>query len=134
MLKGIFGGASHWSPLFLRLAVGAVFFAHGAQKLFGMFGGSGLNGFAGTMGRMGLKPALAWAILVALVEFLGGIALVFGFLTRLWALLLGIVMVVAILGVHLSGGFFSFEFPLVLLAGCLSLLLSGGGRAAVKEC
>ena len=133
MLNKIFGNASSWGPLFLRLAVGAVFIAHGAQKLFGAFGGPGLKGFAGMMGHMGLKPAMAWAILVAVVEFAGGIFLVLGIMTRLSALLIGIVMVVAIVGVHLNDGFFGFEFPLVLLGACISLLLTGGGRAAIKE-
>jgi len=133
MLNKIFGNASSWGPLFLRLTVGAVFIAHGAQKLFGAFGGPGLKGFAGMMGHMGLKPAMAWAILVAVVEFAGGIFLVLGIMTRLSALLIGGVMVVAILGVHLNAGFFGFEFPLVLLGACISLLLTGGGRAAIKE-
>ncbi|MFH1037187.1 MAG: DoxX family protein [PVC group bacterium] len=133
MLKKIFGNAAAWGPFFLRLAVGAVFIAHGAQKLFGVFGGHGLKAFAGMLGQMGLRPAMAWAVLVAVVELLGGIFLVLGILTRLSALLIGIVMVVAIVGVHLTGGFFSFEFPLVLLAACISLLLTGGGPASIKE-
>ncbi len=137
MLKRIFSGASPWSPFFLRLAVGAIFIAHGSQKLFGAFGGHGLKGFAGMLSSMGFKPALAWAVLVALVEFLGGICLLLGIQTRLAALLLGINMVVAILFVHLSRGLFAskggFEFPLVLLAASLSLLFTGPGRLALKD-
>ena len=133
MLNKIFGNASSWGPISLRLTVGAIFIAHGAQKLFGAFGGTGLKGFAGMMSQMGLKPAMAWAILVGVVEFAGGIFLVLGIMTRLSALLIGIVMVVAILGVHLKAGFFGFEFPLVLLGACISLLLTGGGRAVIKE-
>lgn len=133
MLNKIFGNASAWGPLFLRLSVGAIFIVHGSQKLFGAFGGSGLNGFAGMLGQMGLKPAIAWAVLVGVVEFLGGIVLVLGIKTRFAALLIGIVMVVAIFGVHLKSGFFGFEFPLVLLGACISLLLTGGGRASIKE-
>ncbi len=137
MLKKIFGKAASWAPFFLRLALGAIFIAHGSQKLFGAFGGPGLKGFAGFLGTMGLKPALAWAVLVGAVEFLGGICLLLGVQTRLAALFLGINMVMAILFVHLGHGLFTsnhgFEFPLALLSACISLLLTGGGRAALRE-
>lgn len=132
MLGKIFGRFSGWGAFPLRLTVGAVFIAHGSQKLFGAFGGPGLKGFSMMLGGMGLKPPIAWALLVALVEFLGGIALILGLLTRLSAILLAVVMVVAIVGVHLKQGFFGFEYPLVLLAACLSLLFTGPGRAALR--
>ena len=133
MLNKIFGRAAAWGPFFLRVAVGAVFVVHGAQKLFGAFGGPGLQNFSGMMSQMGLRPAMAWATAVALVEFVGGIMLVLGFMTRLPALLIGVVMAVAVFFVHLSDGFFAFEFPLVLLAACICLLLTGGGRAVMRE-
>ena len=133
MLKKLFGRWSGWGPMPLRLAVGAVFIAHGAQKLFGAFGGSGLRGFSGMLGGMGLQPAMGWAVLVACVEFFGGICLVLGVLTRWCALLLGVVMLVAIFGVHLKDGFFGIEYQLTLLAACVSLLLSGAGRGTMKE-
>ncbi|HOO77263.1 MAG TPA: DoxX family protein [bacterium] len=129
----IFGRSGAWAPLVLRLAAGSVFIGHGAQKLFGAFDGPGLTGFASFLAGLGLKPALAWAILVAVVEFFGGACLVLGVLTRLWALLLSVVMLVAIFGVHFRQGFFGFEFPLVLLGACVSLLMTGGGRAALKD-
>jgi len=133
MLDKIFGRAAAWGPFFLRVAVGVVFIMHGAQKLFGAFGGPGLKGFSGMMTHLGLRPAMAWATAVALIEFVGGIFLVLGFMTRLSALLIGVVMAVAVLFVHLQDGFFGFEFPLVLFAACLCLLLTGGGRAAMRE-
>ncbi len=133
MLNKIFGRAAAWGPFFLRVAVGAIFVVHGAQKLFGVFGGPGLQNFSGMMTQMGLRPALVWATAVALVEFVGGIMLVLGFMTRLPALLIGVVMAVAVFFVHLSDGFFAFEFPLVLLAACICLLLTGGGRAVMRE-
>lgn len=133
MLNKIFGRAAAWGPFFLRVAVGAIFVVHGAQKLFGAFGGPGLQNFSGMMTQMGLRPAMAWATAVALVEFVGGIFLVLGFMTRLAALLNGVVMAVAVFIVHLSDGFFAFEFPLVLLAACICLLLTGGGRAVMRE-
>lgn len=133
MLNKIFGRAAAWGPFFLRVAVGAIFIVHGAQKLFGAFGGPGLKGFSGMMTQMGLQPPMAWATAVALVEFVGGIFLLLGFMTRLSALLIGVVMAVAVIFVHLSDGFFAFEFPLILFASCLCLLLTGGGRAAMRE-
>ena len=134
MLNQFFSRFSGWGPFFLRLGAGVIMIAHGAQKLFGIWGGPGLKGFSGYLGsQLGVKPALAWAVLVALVEFVGGILLVLGIMTRLAALLIGIVMLVAIVGVHWGGGFFSFEFPLMILAACICLLLTGGGRASLKE-
>jgi putative oxidoreductase len=137
MLNKIFGPAAAWGPFFLRVAVGVVFIMHGAQKLFGAFGGPGLKGFSGMIGGMGLRPAMAWATAVALIEFAGGIFLVLGFMTRLSALLIAVVMAVAVIFVHLPNGFFvndnGIEFPLVLFAACLCLLLTGGGRAAMRE-
>jgi putative oxidoreductase len=111
----------------LRVIVGVVFIAHGGQKLF-VFGLGGVtSGFAG----MGIPAATIVAPLVALVEFLGGLALVTGLLTRLAALGLAIDMVGAIALVHLPNGFFGpkgFEFPLSLLAASVALAIAGAGR------
>ena len=134
MLKKLFGSLSGWGPMPLRLAAGAIFIAHGAQKLFGAFGGSGLRGFSGMLEGMGLQPAMGWAVLVACVEFFGGICLVLGILTRWSALLLGVVMLVAIFGVHLKEGFFGMEYQLTLLAACVSLILTGPGRGSLQKC
>lgn len=133
MLNKIFGPAAAWGPFFLRVTVGVIFVVHGAQKLFGAFGGPGLKGFSGMIGRMGLEPVMAWATAVALVEFVGGIFLILGFMTRLSALLIAVVMAVAVIFVHLGDGFFALEFPLILFAACLCLLLTGGGRAMMRE-
>jgi putative oxidoreductase len=137
MLDKIFGRAAAWGPFFLRVAVGVVFIMHGAQKLFGAFGGPGLKGFSQMIAGMGLRPVMAWATAVALIEFVGGIFLLLGFMTRLSALLTGVVMAVAVIFVHMPNGFFAkgggIEFPLVLFAACLCLLLTGGGRAVMRE-
>ena len=128
--------ASGWGLFVLRLAMGSVFIAHGAQKLFGAFGGPGLNGFSGMMAKMGLKPALAWALAVALVEFVGGIFLALGFLTQVAAGLIAVVMAVALFTVHLTNGFFlphGFEFVLVLFAAAIALATLGPGNFAIRK-
>ncbi len=119
-----------WGLTILRLAVGTVFLAHGAQKVF-VFGHAGVAGMLGSM-RIPL-PSLMAVVLMA-VEFLGGAALLLGLLTRWAAALNGFDMVVAILAVHLKNGFFNprgFEFPLTLLAACIALAMLGPGAASV---
>ena len=120
----------------LRLALGIVFFAHGAQKVLGWFGG---NGFSGTMGlfthQMGI-PTL-FAALAIMAEFLGGIGLLFGLLTRIAAFGIAVNMVVAILMVHAANGFFmnwtgnqhgeGFEYHLLTIAMAFTLMARGAG-------
>ncbi len=120
-----------WAMTILRVVVGIVFFAHGAQKLFQL----GFHGVAGFFGAAGIPLPFVSAVIVTLVEFLGGIALILGLLTRWAAALNAFDMLVAILVVHLKNGFFDqahgFEFPLTLLAACIVLVIHGGGAASV---
>jgi putative oxidoreductase len=115
--------------LVLRLALGAVFFAHGGQKVFGWFGGFGLEGTIGFMTGMGIPAVLAY--IAIFTEFFGGLAILAGLLTRPAALGLAITMLVAIFKVHIGAGFFApngYEFPLALAAIAISLLISGPGK------
>ena len=118
--------------LILRLVVGAVFIAHGAQKLFVY----GIGGATGAFGQMGVPMPAVTAPLVAFVEFFGGIAIVLGLLTRLAALGVAMVMLGVLLLVKLNAGFFApngFEFELTLLGGALALALAGPGDWSIDR-
>jgi putative oxidoreductase len=126
-----------FSGLALRLPLGIIFAAHGAQKLFGWFGGYGLEGTGQWMASIGLEPGVLLAALSGSAEFFGGLFLILGLLVRPSALVLAITMVVAIFSVHIGNGLFmsnnGYEFGLALLAGAVSLLISGAGRASVDS-
>ncbi len=115
----------------LRLAVGAVFLAHGAQKAFGAFGGPGLAGTAGFLGSLGLRPARLWAVVAAGGELLAGALFVTGLLTPLAALLAVATMGVAIAKVHGPKGFFiqngGYEYNVVLAVAAVAVATIGPG-------
>ena len=127
----------HIAPLALRLAAGIIFAAHGAQKLFGWWGGYGLEGTGQWMDSIGLTPGYWMALLAGSAEFFGGLALILGLLVRPAALALAVTMVVAIASVHLDKGLFmannGYEFGLALLAITVSLVLSGAGRYSLDR-
>lgn len=123
------------SALALRIPVSIIFIAHGAQKLFGAFGGYGLEGTGQWMASIGLEPGYTLAFLAGSAEFFGGIALLVGLLTRPAAVVLAITMLVAILSVHISNGLFmannGYEYALALLAASVSLMFSGAGKLSI---
>ena len=123
--------------LALRIPAGVIFAAHGAQKLFGSFGGYGLEGTGQWMASIGLEPGYLMALASGSVEFFGGIALLLGLLTRPSALLLAITMLVAIITVHLPNGLFlsnnGYEFGLALLAITVALAFNGGGKLSLDR-
>ena len=125
------------AALALRIPVGVICIAHGAQKLFGWFGGYGLEGTGQFFGSIGLNPGYLMALLAGAAEFFGGLALVLGLLVRPAAAALAFAMLVAVFAVHFSKGFFldkgGYEYALALLAASLSLLFSGAGRLSLDR-
>jgi len=118
--------------LALRLALGAVFLAHGAQKAFGAFGGPGFQGATGFIGSMGFRPARFWTALAVGGELVAGVLFLLGLLTSLAGLLVLGTMAVAIAKVHGPKGFFvqdgGYEYNLVLIIAALAVAAMGPGR------
>jgi putative oxidoreductase len=115
--------------LILRLVVGLLFVGHGAQKLFGWFGGEGLARTGAWMEPLGLRPGRLWALAAGLAEFVGGALLALGLLTPLAAVLLTPVMAAATVLVHARHGLWvqngGFEYPLVNAAVAVAVGLAG---------
>ena len=138
----VFGTYASWSHLVVRVALGTVFFAHGAQKTFGWFGGHGLSATIGGFRQMNIPPAAT--ALAAFTECFGGLALIIGLLARPAAVGLIAVMLVAIAKVHGRNGFFlnfamtpgkghGYEFNLALAAMALSVLIGGAGALSIDR-
>jgi putative oxidoreductase len=121
----------------IRIVVGIIFAAHGAQKLFGMFGGYGIAGTAQYMESLGLAPGQLMAILAGGTEFFGGLALIIGLLVRPAALGLTFLSLVAIFSVHIHNGLFmannGYEFALALLGGSVAVLIEGAGKLSIDH-
>lgn len=124
--------------LLLRAMIGVVFITHGSQKLFGAFGGGGLDAAANAMAGFGLKPGRFFAVLAGISEFSGGLLLLVGLLTPLAGLIITGVMIVAIAvstgerGFIVLGGL-GYEYNLVLIAIALALVLAGPGRLSIDS-
>ena len=130
------------ATMIIRVMLGLVFFAHGAQKMLGWFGG---YGFSGTMGFFtgSLHIPAVFAFLAIAAEFFGGLGLIFGLLTRVAAFGIAVNMLVAIAMVHSHFGFFmnwsgtqkgeGFEYHLLALAMCLLLMIEGAGALSVDQ-
>ena len=133
----IFKSTNGLSDLPLRLGLGAIFVAHGAQKLFGWFGGYGLQATAQWMESIGLGPGMVMAAAAGGMEFFGGIAIILGLLTRAAALGAAVTMLVAIVSVHLENGFFmannGYEFALMLLLVAVALVIRGSGHVSLDN-
>jgi putative oxidoreductase len=141
MFKELLRTDSSPAQLFIRLALGVVMFPHGAQKVLGWFGGPGfiktLQAFAG----MGFPAWSVFALMV--VECLGSVLLVFGFLTRLWAFGIGTSITICMFINHVQHGFFmnwfgqqkgeGFEYHILVIGICLALVIKGGGAFSVDR-
>ena len=121
--------------LLVRVVLGAIMAAHGAQKLFGWFGGPGISGTSGWLESMGFKPARLHATVSGLAEFGGGILLAIGLFTPLGAAAVVGVMIVAIATVHWNNGFFNssggYEFNLLIIAASIALAITGPGEVSI---
>src|SRR5512136_2083679 len=129
------------AQLFIRLALGVVMFPHGAQKVLGWFGGPGITNTLQAFAGMGFPEWSVGALMV--VESLGAVLLVFGFLTRLWAVGIGMSITICMFLSHVKHGFFmnwlgqqqgeGFEYHLLVIGICLALLIKGGGALSVDR-
>ena len=139
----LLGTYPSWSLLIVRVVLGVIFFGHGAQKMFGWFGGHGLKGTIGYF-QQALRIPPWLTVLCALTECFGGLAVLVGFLSRPAALGLIIVMLVAIERVHWPNGFFinwslqpqkghGFEMNLALIAMAAAVFVGGGGAVSVDR-
>lgn len=133
-LAGLYESLAPYSYSFMRFCVGAILVPHGYAKLFH----GGAAGLANAyFVKWGLPAPAAWAYWIALLEFVGGILVAVGFLTRPVALLIAIEMAVAVLAVHLPNGFFwtakGYEYPLLWGLMFLAIAFRGGDRLSVDR-
>lgn len=122
-------GLRQWGLMLLRLVVGVIFLMHGGQKF-----SWGFHNVAGFLGSLGIPLPIPAAIVLTLVEFVGGIALILGLLTRYAAALLCVDTIVALIVYHAKNGFFvpnGVEFPLLLLVANINLVLAGAGALSI---
>jgi putative oxidoreductase len=123
--------------LILRIVVGLTLAGHGAQKLFGWWGGSGMPGWTQVVTKLRIRPAAAWAWIAALSEFGGGLLLALGLLSPFGSFAIAGAMLVAIATVHWPNGFWNgkrgYEFNLSLLAAVTALALTGPGIYSVDQ-
>ena len=141
MLKRLMRTDDNVVGLILRLTLGIVFFPHGAQKMLGWFGGGGFSGTMAGMTKMGLPAVIVFLVIV--FEFFGALGLLLGFLGRLSAVAVAIVMLGAIFTVHLPNGFFmnwmgnqkgeGIEYHLLVLGIVLAILVTGSGRWSIDR-
>ena len=128
---------SDFAILILRISLAVVFIAHGLQAAFGALGGPGINGFSNMLSGLGFKPAVLWAYIGAYTELIGGLFLLLGIFTRITSLLILIFMVVAVLKVHWTKGFFiqagGFEYNFVIICVCVVLMILGPGKFGLTK-
>ena len=121
--------------LIIRLVIGLLFIGHGAQKLFGWFGGYGLKGTGGWMESIGIKPGVPMAFLAGMTELLGGLLFAAGLLTPLAGIMIAGTMVMAISKVHGANGLWAtengYEYNLTIIAVVIGIAIAGPGQYAL---
>ncbi|MEO2075991.1 MAG: DoxX family protein [Bacillus sp. (in: firmicutes)] len=121
--------------LLIRLVIGVLFIGHGAQKLFGWFGGYGLKGTGGWFESIGMKPGVTMALFAGLAELVGGLLFALGLLTPLAGIMIAATMLMAIVKVHAPNGLWStangYEYNLTLIAVAIGVALIGPGTYAL---
>ena len=136
-LGGFYDAVSGLGYPLIRFITGLILMPHGAGKLFGWFGGRGIEGTAAGFAKMGLEPALPLANVVGVTEFFGGLLVAIGLLTRPAAIGIVAIMAVAVFQVHLKNGFFWFnggyEYPLLWGIVALAIVFCGGGALSVDR-
>ena len=137
LLKKLTSTDNSLSALVLRAPTGLILMAHGAQKLFGWFGGYGLEGTGQFMSSLGLDPGYLMALLAGSAEFFGGLALLIGLLTRPAAAVVAFTMLIAIFSVHITHGLFiangGYEYALSLFVVAAAIAIQGAGRFSVDK-
>ncbi|KTD99108.1 DoxX family protein [Pseudoalteromonas sp. H71] len=137
LLQKILNSKAGAAALILRVPVGLILAAHGAQKLFAWFGGYGLEGTGQWMASIGLEPGYWLALMAGSAEFFGGIALALGILTRPAAIVTAFTMLIAIFSVHINNGLFmannGYEYALTLLVATAALAIQGAGSFSVDS-
>jgi putative oxidoreductase len=142
MKNKIFKTNNDWTGLITRLTISLILFPHGAQKMFGLFGGPG---FSGAMDFFTDTLHLPWIIgfFVIIIEFTGSLALIAGFASRIWAILIIVLMLGIIFTSHLGNGFFmnwsgnqkgeGYEYHLLIIGLSLATLINGSGKYSVDK-
>jgi putative oxidoreductase len=139
MINKLLGTNDEITSFILRIMLGVVFLPHGAQKIFGWFGGYGFSGTMDFFTKGGIPAALAFLAIMA--ESVGSVALIAGFFTRIAALGIAVNMVICAIGNHIQNGFFmnwfgqqkgeGFEFHILVVALAIGLMIKGGGKWSV---
>jgi putative oxidoreductase len=124
--------AHRWALVTLRLTVGVIFIAHGAQKAFGAFGGPGFGGTVKMLTDLSFPVPEVFAVMLTLAELVGGVLLVLGLLPRIAAVAIFIVMAVALLKVHWTEGFFKTHEQQMIAAACVTIFIAGGGALSLQ--
>ena len=142
MLTWMVGTEGDWVTTIVRIVLGVVFFAHGAQKALGWFGGAGLRSTVQVF-REQLRIPTAFALLAVAAEFLGGLGLIVGLLSRVAALGIAVIMLVALLTVHWKFGFFmnwygdqkdqGIEYHILVVILALAVMIKGGGPSSLDQ-